>query len=357
VSARADHVPEIDWLKGLAILLVMGIHAKLLEGTLFHQHLINRAVPFFLTLFPVTAELVERRAKALTTTASTIAWYRKRLERLYVPYWAMAAMWWVLVIATGNAEQLGLGPGEALVTATGFAPWMGTTWFVLMILQVVVSYPALRWAFERLGAVLSLGVTAYVCWVSNMHLFDVAEWAIRLLGVHSNPPGFYYVWIFFPRILWNLAGGYFIAKWWSGRPPPLATGIAGLITVAGSVLVEHLDPHDFMKAFYEQTDLYLLDVPRTVLFLGLFRYLGRVPIVPAFLAWCGLSSWGLYLGHALLHEIVHAVFHAAPEGGPQSVRFVYWLVLFAFGATLTVGGTKLQTLLRRSLVPETAPPA
>ena len=63
-AARSEHFPEIDRVKGVAILMVVAIHAKIAENTLIHEQLVNRAVPIFLLVFGVMSDASLRRAKA-----------------------------------------------------------------------------------------------------------------------------------------------------------------------------------------------------------------------------------------------------------------------------------------------------
>ena len=51
------HLPELDWLKGFAILAVICIHAKLYADSVFFLQIINRAVHVFLVLFGISSEL------------------------------------------------------------------------------------------------------------------------------------------------------------------------------------------------------------------------------------------------------------------------------------------------------------
>jgi surface polysaccharide O-acyltransferase-like enzyme len=333
----------VDWLKGIAILCVIGIHAKIYDETLFHQHVVNRAVPMFLILFAVTSELWWERAER-----PLASWYRKRLTRLYVPWWGMTATWWLFVVLSGRARAMDLGLPEAIETALGYAPWIGTSWFVTVVLQLVLLYPALRWAFERLGAEIALPITAATCWVSGMHMVPIILAGKRLLGPHVPEPGFYVIWIFVPRVFWNAAAGYFIARRWGGRPPKAATWLAAALTLLGVLVVAstHLMADDATRGpFLRQTLYYLFDVPLTVMLLGVLPALAPFTRLTRFLTWCGLSSWGIYLGHTLVHDLLHTVAGIGLESGPEGLRVLYGVFLFACGAALAVIGERL----RRSL--------
>ncbi len=93
----AGRAPEIGWLKGLAILGVLCIHARFLDGTAVFEHAINRAVYVFLVVVGVNSELwwQQPRLRARTWFTRTREWYRTRLVRLLVPVWVFGAMWWL----------------------------------------------------------------------------------------------------------------------------------------------------------------------------------------------------------------------------------------------------------------------
>ena len=120
----APREAEIDWLKGLAILFILLIHARPIEGGLY-EHLINRAVPMFIVLFGVTSELWWRGHVA-RGEAPIGPWYRTRLVRLMIPVWGMLLVWWPFEFEFDPAVPQGIRP--VLATAVGFMPWIGTGW-------------------------------------------------------------------------------------------------------------------------------------------------------------------------------------------------------------------------------------
>src|SRR4026208_2429584 len=115
-----DHLPELDWLKGFAIACVVCIHAELYSHTLFFDRIVNRAVPIFTVLFGVTSELWWKRALTSQAGSGPIArWYRTRLQRLIIPFWALGAAWWIGVLASNNVSRLHLEWPHALATLFG----------------------------------------------------------------------------------------------------------------------------------------------------------------------------------------------------------------------------------------------
>jgi len=68
-------------------------------------------------------------------------------------------------------------------------------------------------------------------------------------------------------------------------------------------------------------------------------------VVLRMLAFCGRASWGIYMGHVLVHEILHLA-GVAPETGPDVLRVAYAMFLLALGIVLVLGIDRM----RRSLV-------
>lgn len=343
-GTRSVHVPEIDWLKGVAILFVICIHARVYEDTLFQEHVINRAVPIFLLLFGITSELSWQASEQRPVAERLKRWYESRYSRLYPAWWAMSGAWWAALVLVGRARP---SPSKVLATFAGYAPWIGTSWFVTIILQLVLLFPALRWLFLRVRPIVTLSVTAMICGACAWYTFEIIDLGMKIIGKSVPPPGWYYAWIFVPRTFWNVAGGFFIARYAKGRPGASLVATAAALTIAGVIAVaENATADDaLIRGLRRQVLLYLFDVPLAVTLLGAMRALTPLGGLTRFLTWCGLSSWGLYLGHTLVFEVLQAL-GAAPEAGPQTVRIAYAGFLFACGAVLTVGADRARSLAR-----------
>ena len=343
-----EHVPEIDWLKGFAILGVIWIHSKPYDESFFFLQVINRAVPIFLVLFGLSSELWWQREMERASERTALRWYGGRLLRLLPPYWAMIAIWWLLVVfwrqPGGNFRLGGL---EVLLSFFGYAPWVGTSWFVTLILQYILLFPLLRWVTLRVPALLCLLVSGAATFASGWFSLQIVSAATDLLGSNLPPPGWYYVWAFFPRALWNVTAGIFIARWWQGQVSMRATGVALIVTAAGAFLTEMIRAsNDFWAPVREFAVAAIVDVPLTVALLGLFRWTPLPEKVALFLRWCGLRSWGLYLAHLLIHELIQlgGAFYSV---GEQWVRIVYGLALFVGGAAVVIVLTRADQEIRR----------
>jgi peptidoglycan/LPS O-acetylase OafA/YrhL len=344
------HLPELDWLKGFAILAVICIHAKLYSDSLFFLQVINRAVHVFLVLFGISSELWWDREQSKRDAPPDRAWYSGRLLRIVPGYWAMTVIWW-LVVATWQPPPGGLtlGVPQALLSFLSYAPWIGTSWFVTIILQYVLLFPLLRRVTRLVHPALCLLGAAAATFASCWFLLQIVVAGKALLGDNVPWPGWYYQWIFFPRVLWDVVAGIFVARLWRGRVSVRATLLAAALTVLGVfVAVFARESHDKLGPVREMAVAHLVDVPLSIALLGFFRFTPLPGFVRDFLTWCGLRSWGIYLGHLLLHELVH-IAGFTPFASEQSVRALYALGLFAGGAVLVVIASQIERSLRAAL--------
>lgn len=351
-QARVAHVPAIDWLKGLAIVAVICIHAKTYETTFVYLHVINRAVPIFLVLFGVTSNTFWESRGSISLREKLREWYGRRLARLVVPIWLMAGCWWFTVMSLGLADTLRVGWGEAILTFLGYSPWIGPTWFITLLAQLVLCFPAIRWVAIRLRPVAALSIAALICVWSARHVWDVVEFGRRHVSTNVYPPGFFYYWIFTPRVLWYVVAGIFIARFMQSRPGLTATLVACAVWGCGVTLLVELPVMNeelFVGPVDHQALENLLDVPLTIALLGLLVRLEplRGKLVLRFAEFCGRASWGIYIGHVLVFEIVHLLGHA-PETGAEALRvaFAVSLLLVSVGLVVTLGRMR-GTLVRR----------
>jgi peptidoglycan/LPS O-acetylase OafA/YrhL len=354
-SSPRTYVPAIDWLKGFAIVCVVCIHAKTYDTTFVHLYIVNRAVPMFLVLLGATSETFWERHAADTVKDRLGTWYRGRFLRLVPPLWALSFAWSSAAVLLDRTTALGVGWPEMALTFLGYAPWIGTAWFITLVLQIVAFFPALRWSFVRLGPVITLLGSAWLCVYCEWHLWDIAAFGRTYLSENVPGPGWFYCWIFLPRVFWNIGAGVYLARFWGSRPNGLATLAAFSVWAIGSLIGMDLPPSPgeaFVGPLRQQALAYLLDVPLTLALLGLFcrfeRFEKTFPLRA--LALLGRASWGIYLGHLFVHELLH-LSGIAIETGPDAWRVGYAAFLLATGLGLAL----LGDLLRRLVVPA-APP-
>ena len=209
----------------------------------------------------------------------------------------------------------------------------------------MVLFPGLRWLWLRVGPVVSLPAMAATCVASIWYVWNIVAAGRWLLGDNVTEPGWYYAWIFVPRVFWAVAAGVFVGRWWVGRPPPLVAAASLVVVGLGvyaSLRLRSALGDLVLGPFRRQTIEYLLDVPLTVGMLGVARLLLPLRLVTRVLTWCGVWSWGIYLGHLLVHEVLHGMLGITPEGGPQLIRVIYAVLLFTSGTGLAVAASTVR---------------
>jgi len=344
------HLPEIDWLKGFAILCVVCVHAKIYDLRFIHVYVINRAVPLFLVSLGITSELFFAKHESDPPRSRLATWYKGRYGRLLPPVWALAAAWWAVVLYHHRAADLRVGAREALLTFLGYAPWIGTAWFITLVIQLVALFPLLRWVCVQAGALSVLPATAILCGYSVWWTWDLVSFGMKYLQDPIPPPGWVYAWIFVPRVFFHVVAGVYVARHWGGRPDRMVALLAAAIWVGATSIAASRppSPEDFvMGPIRAQIVAYLLDVPLAIALLGFFglftRFERALPL--RFLAFCGRASWGIYIGHLFVHEFIH-LGRIAPETGPLWVRFIYAGLLLLLGIGLAVAGDRLRRAAR-----------
>ena len=182
-SAKAGarpHIPQIDWAKGLAILCVLLIHSKPISGTLLYDHFVDRAVPVFIVLFGMTSELWWRVHLGETTRERITGWYRARVLRLYIPIWGMLIVWWTLTLTFDT--KIALSPVMLMLTAVGYVPWVGTGWFITLVVQIVLLFPVLRRIMTALGSIPTLLASIAITVAVSLHPLVIISWLRTGLG-------------------------------------------------------------------------------------------------------------------------------------------------------------------------------
>jgi peptidoglycan/LPS O-acetylase OafA/YrhL len=311
---------EIDWLKGAAILGVFLIHARPLVGTSVSDLLINRAVQVFIVLFGVTSQLWWGAHERSSFAATARAWYRTRLPRLMVPVWGMLVIWWTVTCAYRTEPWC--SPPTVLATVVGYMPWVGTGWFVTLIIQLVILFPLIVLGVARLGRATCLVVSFAVMVVSHLYAKEIVALGSWLLLASAPGTGFfayYYLWIFSPARLFLVVAGMTIAHRRLGVTDVVLWSIVFAVGVAFD---EHLADR---SASYSLRAA--MDVPLTIVLLVLIRGVRVLPPVADLLAWCGSASWGLYLGQLLVHTSFYAL-GSEPDRGAVPIRWAYVACLF-----------------------------
>lgn len=345
LSGAAPRRPEIDLAKGVCILGVVLIHSQPLVGIAFHWCVVNRAVPVFIVLFGITSELWWRARERHATPLRE--WYAARLLRLMIPLWGALALWWVAVAVSTAPTPITIW--RVLETVLGYLAPLRTGWFVTLILQLVLVFPALRWAVVRIGALPTLVACALIAAVSHTHTYQVIHLMRFVLLDRSTHPHildlFYFFWIFAPAYFVLVVAGIVLAR----RPSLLGTRpavLAAAVFVAGVVAARTLVPDAALTPAF----ISLLDVPLTIALLGAMASLdARRPSARA-LAWWGTASWGMYLGQMVIHDWLH-LFALRPEEGAVALRWMYCAFLLLGATGLVIVGERIRSRAARVLSP------
>jgi peptidoglycan/LPS O-acetylase OafA/YrhL len=199
-------------------------------------------------------------------------------------------------------------------------------------------------------ALVCLLISAAATFASCWFLLHIVTAGKSLFGDNVPWPGWYYQWIFPPRVLWDVVAGIFVARLWMGRVSVRAALLASVLTALGAYLgvAQHAWPGSVPAPVREMAVSHLVDVPLSLALLGFFRFVPLPELVRQFLAWCGRRSWGLYLGHLLVHEIVQ-IAGFSPFTGAPGVRAAYALALLIAGAALVLCGAAVERRLRARL--------
>lgn len=145
-----------DWLKGVAILMVIGIHTFVGGGfNSFHEWLntgvrqiLNCAVPIF-----IASSGFFLAKKQLNNKKLIVGFYKKQISRVYIPCLLWSIPWFVLHIISGNSVTTGI----LNLVFCGFSIF----YFVILIIQYYLLLPV----FQKLqmGGVILSTACSLVC--------------------------------------------------------------------------------------------------------------------------------------------------------------------------------------------------
>jgi len=334
------HRDEIDWAKGFAILCVLLIHARPLVGWPVHDYVIDRAVPMFLTLFGLTSEYWWQRHGDPLPRGALRRWLGGRLRRLMPPVWVVVAVYWCLVLASPSAHLA--TPLSVAASVAGLVPSMGTFWFVTLILQWILLFPAVRWCVVALGALPCVALSLAINYATHWYCLDVMEIVEPVIRPVGQPHEFYHFWIFPTQYVFLVVCGIAVGRM-PGAWRPAARGFA-LLALAAGVYVHATLVTNFGFTCSREGFLRLVDVPLTLSLLSLLALLRPWSARLRWLRWCGLSSWGLYLGQLLVHESLH-LFGIVPEQAALPIRWLYFVALLAGALLLVAVGSAVRRRL------------
>lgn len=287
--AASGRVVEIDLLKGAAILGVLLIHSEALGATPFFTFVVNHSVPVFLVLFGLNSSLWWKR-RALPDDLGTWLW--SRAKRIMVPLWASLPIWWA-VARWYRPFGVFFPHWLPLAHLAGYTVYIGTGWFVTLIIQLVLCFPLFEWARRRVG----LGVVVAASVVASAGTIAARWWIVsHAPETWLGFPAFNYL-ILAPRFFVHVAFG----MWLAGRLSLAMRPSAGAFAVVLSLACAWPLYAQVAGGWQPYLDT-ALDLPLTVALLTAMRPLAALPWCAPVLAWLGESSYGIYLGQMLTHN-------------------------------------------------------
>jgi peptidoglycan/LPS O-acetylase OafA/YrhL len=344
--SRPRRIPELDWLKGFAIISVLLIHARPLDGTAVYDHLVNRAVPIFIVLFGTTSEIWWEAHRDQRWSSTLALWYRTRLWRLMVPVWGMLLVWYPLSLVFDRRSPV--SPAVVAATAAGYLPWVATGWFITLILQLVLLFPLLHLAVNRLGSSACVLAAAAALVTSYYFMYDVISF-MRMILLGTPPStglGSYFpFWIFAPTRLLAVVAGILIARHRNVMSWTYATG-AGVALATGIAVLTHAA----LRPVWSLCLRDMMDVPLTLLLLVLISGARVWAPATSFLAWCGTSSWGIYLGQMIVYNAFN-IFGSGVRASATSHRWAYFACLFVGAVGFVTIGNAIRETTRRDWIP------
>ncbi len=283
--ASHPRLPQIDMVKGWAILGVTLIHSWVLADSRWMSFLFYHSVPIFLILFGLNSEGWFQRHQGPHRLQQ---WYQHGFRRILLPAWATCLAWWAIVLILHPPEEMvRLKLTLPLWHLVGWFKQIGTSWFITLILQLFAVFP-LCYAFRKKFGWTALLVTASAISLPvTMYPLEVK----RLLGDGG--------WmIFAPRFAIHVAFGMWLATR-VNRIGPRSILLALLALVPLYAIEDRL----LLSEWWRVADR-TLELPLAILLLAAMASLSGVRALERPLSWLGQHSWGLYLGQMLTHNAI-----------------------------------------------------
>jgi peptidoglycan/LPS O-acetylase OafA/YrhL len=291
---------DIDGLRALAVLAVVGFHAGI---PWLHGGFAGVDVFFVLSGFLIAGIIAERQAQG----GFTLAWFwERRIRRIFPALMAMltatSVIAWLL-LTPRDLTTYARSMGAALVSLSNVFFWLHSgyfaaddqtrpllhTWSLGVEEQFYMVFPL----FMLLAARYAAGRVRTILAVTALLSLGLGVWMAR-----AQPDGAFY--LPFPRV-WELLVGVLLALWRPSLPTPALRHAAGAVGLAMIALAVTL----FSKATPWPGFAALLPCLGTALVIlgeggAANRVLATRPLV-----WTGLISYSLYLWHWPLLTFQH----------------------------------------------------
>ena len=276
-------LPQIDMVKGWAIIGVTLIHSWVLADSRWMTFLFYHSVPVFLVLFGLNSEGWFERHEGKHRLQR---WYGRGFRRILIPAWASCLAWWAIVIILRPPEEMvRLKLTLPFWHLIGWFKQIGTSWFITLILQLFAIFP-LFFAFRR-----KFGWTALLFTASAITL-PITMFPLDVKGVLGDAGWL----IFAPRFAIHVAFGMWLAAR-VDRIGPRSVVLAVLVLLPLYAIEDRL----ILPEWWRVADRFL-EMPLSVVLLAGMAALSRIASIEKPLSWLGQHSWGLYLGQMLTHN-------------------------------------------------------
>jgi surface polysaccharide O-acyltransferase-like enzyme len=318
----------LDAVKGVAIVMVVTIHAAPLDGGGYHDHIVNGLARLAVPLFLVVSGYLAGLKGASRGKLAGSFWKFLRLHVIY------AAFYWLISL-------LHHGPGEAITLKSvllrfGAGGYPGQYYFAILVQTYFVAAFLLPDRFWRHAWVLPVSALAAVAGTGvlavDFEAADPAPWIATLARPRANP-----VWLWFVYFALGASlGARKTARQPAGTPAPSLR--AALALTATGVAVATLTAPDLVSAEFALAFPY----SRLPIFLGAALVALALPALahapaPRPLVRLGRDSFAVFVFNPALLMALELLIGRAPS------PWTSW----AYAAFAVCGGLLLATVLRR----------
>lgn len=274
-------ISYFDFLRGLAIMMVVGIHTYTLgKDNIVVRQLLNNAVPLFIA---ISGYFLSQ--KKMENKADYFSFLRKQLPKVYLPVLIWSLPLYVLALYSGRSILW--------QTALLFGCGLSIYYFVAFIMQCYIALPLINHyisnnKYKRGGVIVSC-LVSYV-WISGVVYLNTIKGMNIPIILYAGPLP---CWIMF-----------FVLGVLIGRNPqrrysiilPIILLIIGLVlsVIETNFLIEH-----YGKGVGIKPSTYLYSVGMIFLLFSnkVENLLSRTGAIYRFITWIGSLSFGIYLIH------------------------------------------------------------
>ena len=140
----AQNLPFFDFLRGIAIIMVIGIHTYtdgLMHFNLFLRQILNCAVPIFLA---ISGYFIGH--KSFVEQGSYAKFLKKQVPRVYIPMLLWSIPWMLLAIRGGESPMVSI--------IRTFVGDMSIFYFIILIIQYYALAPLIQRENRKSGGAI-----------------------------------------------------------------------------------------------------------------------------------------------------------------------------------------------------------